>query len=216
MRRASSGFALIEVIASLVILVMVSMLIITGVRTGQRVWERLDARTVAGEAVAGAQALLRERIEKTYASTRFDASAPYTEFDGDAARVRFLAAPPEVERPQPVRRYSLNLGSNGDLVLSSWSDLAADPNHPAIRGVVVLRGVKAIDISYYGSTAPDFIPRWRPRWSAQPAPPGLVRIRLAFAAGDRRFWPDLVIHPLADVDARCTLDPNTGRCGGRA
>jgi len=215
MDARSDGFALVEVIASLVILVMISLLIVTGVRTGHRVWERLDARTVAGEAVAGAQSLLRERIEKAYASTRLDASAPYTEFDGDAARLRFLAPAPAADGPQPVRRWSLNLGSNGDLVLSSWSDLAADPDHPAIASSVVLRGVKAIDIAYYGAGAPDFQPRWRPRWSGQATPPGLVRIRLGFGPGDRRYWPDLLIHPAVDVDALCKLDPVSGRCLGR-
>lgn len=209
------GFALIEVIASLVILMMISVLLISGVHTGQRVWERLDRRTVAGEAVAGAQDLLRERIERAYASTRFDASTPYTEFDGDPDRLRFIAPPPPAQQPQPLRRYSLDLAANGDLVLSSWSDLAADPDRPQISGVVVLRGVQAVEIGYFGPMAGDVSARWRTRWHAQPAPPRLLRIRLRFRQGDVRFWPELLIHPAADVDFRCTLDASTGRCAGR-
>lgn len=214
MRRRQAGFALIEVIASLVILMMISALLISGVRTGQRVWERLDRRTVAGEAVAGAQNLLRERIERAYASTRFDASTPYTEFDGDPDRLRFIAPPPPAQQPQPLRRYSLDLAANGDLVLSSWSDLAADPDRPQIFGMVVLRGVQAMEIGYFGPMTGDAA-RWRSRWRAQPAPPRLLRIRLKFRQGDSRFWPELLIHPAADVDVRCQLDAATGRCAGR-
>lgn len=215
MGRRDGGFALIEVIASLVILMMISVLLISGVRTGQRVWERLDRRTVAGEAVAGAQDLLRERIERAYASTRFDASAPYTEFDGDPDRLRFIAPPPPAGQPQPLRRYSLSLAANGDLVLSSWSDLAADPDRPQIASTVVLRGVQAVEIGYFGPMTPDFTPRWRGRWHGQPAPPRLLRIRVLFRQGDSRFWPELLIHPAADVDAKCVLDTASGRCRGR-
>jgi general secretion pathway protein J len=44
--------------------------------------------------------------------------------------------------------------------------------------------------------------------------PSLVRIRLEFAR-DQARWPDLVVHPLADIDSECLLVAETGRCRAR-
>lgn len=215
MADRDAGFTIIELLVSLVILSMLSLMLITGLGTGRRVWERMDQSALAIESVEGAQTLLRDRIERTYGATRFDTSAPYADFRGLANRLNFLAPPPEVERPQALRRYDLSLNTNGDLLLSSWSDIAADPEHPAIVSVVVLHAVQGIDIAYFGTAAPDFTPRWRSEWIQQPSPPRLVRVRLAFAPGDRREWPDMIVKPAEDVDTRCVLEVSTGKCGGR-
>jgi general secretion pathway protein J len=215
MADRDGGFTIIELLVSLVILSMLSMMMIMGLGTGRRVWERMDQSALAIESVEGAQTLLRDRIERTYGATRFDAAMPYADFRGQATRLDFLAPPPEVARPQALFRYDLSLSGDGDLLLSSWSDIAADPAHPAITTVTVLKRVQAIDIAYYGSAAPDNTPRWRSVWDHQPAPPRLVRVRLAFAPGDSREWPEMIVKPAADVDVRCILDIATGRCGGR-
>jgi prepilin-type N-terminal cleavage/methylation domain-containing protein len=215
MAERDRGFTIIELLVSLVILSMLTLMIITGLGSGRRVWERMDQNALALETVEGAQTLLRDRIERTYGATRYDTAAPYADFRGLSNRLNFLAPPPEVARPQALRRYDLSLGAAGDLILSSWSDVAADPDHPAITSVVVLRGVQAMDIAYFGVAPPDNTPRWRPAWIEQPAPPRLVRVRLAFASGDHREWPDMIVKPAADVDIRCILDIATGRCGGR-
>lgn len=215
MADRDAGFTIIELLVSLVILAMLSLMIIMGLGAGRRVWERMDDSALAIEQVEGAQTLLRDRIERMYGATRFDAATPYADFRGLPNRLNFLAPPPEVSRPQALYRYDLSLTADGDLLLSSWSDIAADPDHPAITTVVVLRHVAGIDIGYYGAAAPDNTPRWRSSWDHQAAPPRLVRVRLAFAPGDRREWPEMIVKPAADVDVRCILDIATGKCGGR-
>jgi general secretion pathway protein J len=215
MAEREGGFTIIELLVSLVILGMLGLMIVTGLGSGRRVWERMDASALAIEQVDGAQTLLRDRIERTYSATRFDAATPYADFRGLANRINFLAPPPEISRPQALWRYDLSLSAGGDLLLSWWSDVAANPDHPAITTVTVLRGVQAIDIGYFGAAAPDFTPRWRSSWDHQAAPPRLVRVRLAFAPGDRREWPEMIVKPAADVDVRCILDVATGKCGGR-
>lgn len=215
MADREAGFTIVELLVSLLILGMLILMIIMGLGTGRRVWERMDQSALSIETIEGAQTLLRDRIERTYGATRFDSATPYADFRGLPNRINFLAPPTEVNRPQALRRYDLSLDGNGNLLLSSWSDVAADPDRPAITSVVVLRGVQAMDVAYFGATASDLTPRWRPTWDHQPAPPRLVRVRLAFAPGDRREWPDMIVKPAADVDIRCILDIATGRCGGR-
>jgi general secretion pathway protein J len=215
MADREAGFTIVELLVSLLILGMLILMIIMGLGTGRRVWERMDQSALSIETIEGAQTLLRDRIERTYGATRFDSATPYADFRGLPNRISFLAPPPEVNRPQALRRYDLSLDGNGNLLLSSWSDVAADPDRPAITSVVVLRGVQGMDVAYFGTAAPDLTPRWRPTWDHQAAPPRLVRVRLAFAPGDRREWPDMIVKPAADVDIRCILDIATGRCGGR-
>lgn len=213
--RSDAGLTIVELLVSLVILAMISLMIVAGVSTGRRVWERLDERAVAVESVEGAQTMLRARIERAYGATRFDQAQPYADFSGQTTRLDFLAEPTELERPQALRRYDLALGVNGDLLLSSWSDVAADPDHPAITTQLVLKGVQGLELAYFGAAPPDLTPRWRPQWDHQPALPRLIRVRVAFPRGDRRVWPDLIVKPAADVDVRCILDVATGHCLGR-
>ena len=65
MSERTAGYAIAEMLASLVILGMIGTMMISGITTGRRVWERMDASDVAAEDVAGAQLLLRERIESS-------------------------------------------------------------------------------------------------------------------------------------------------------
>jgi len=215
-RRRDAGFSLVEMLVSLAILAMVSLMVLSGVGTGRRVWETLDARAAEGEGVSSAQGLLRARLERAFPSTRFDASTPYADFSGEEKTVEFLAPADEAHGPDALRRYTLGLTPAGELVLRSASDLAADPQHPAVQSVVLLRGVRNLELGYFGPTLVDSAPRWRGLWDSQPTPPELVRIRLAFAPGDRRVWPDLIVHPAATIDSGCVLNAATGRCGGRA
>ncbi len=88
------GFALVEALASLVIVGMISLMLIEGVGTGRRVWERIDTRQASAEAIEGAQSALRDRIEQAYLATLFYQNPPAVDFDGKADMVTFLANPP--------------------------------------------------------------------------------------------------------------------------
>jgi len=212
--KNESGYALIELIASLVILAMMSVLMVSGVVTGRHVWERLDANNAMGDSIAGAQTVLRQRLERIFPETRYDANPPYADIDGAANSVTFLAQPRDAERPSSLRRYNLALSTDGNLTLSSTSDLAIDPTAPGEQQVL-LRGVQSLDVEYFGP-GPDGTPGWQLRWHEQPASPQLIRIRAQFAPGDGRQWPDLLVKPIATIDTLCVLNTATGRCRGRA
>lgn len=215
MRHRAAGFSLVELLVSLAILGLLSLLLLNGVFSGRRVWERLETRQSALEDVEGAQAAIRTRLERTYPLTRFDASAPYVDFEGEAQTLRFLAPPALADRPAALQRYTLGLTGAGELVLAASSDLALDAGRANARHVL-LRNVRAVDFAYWGAAPPDDTPRWRPAWRTQPASPELVRLRIEFQPGDRRRWPELIVRPAANVGSTCVLDPATGRCGGAA
>jgi general secretion pathway protein J len=136
------------------------------------------------------------------------------DFDGGRDSLVFIANPPESSRPSALRRYSLGLDTAGELVLASVSDVDPTVTAEAARQVLIT-GVRALDIAYFGPAPPDNIPSWRPTWRNQPLPPRLVRIRLIFEPGDPRPWPDLIVRPRATIDSACLLNISNHKCRGR-
>ena len=215
MRNSSAGYALVEMLATLIIVGMTTAMMVSGLGTSRRVWDHIDAANTMGDAIAGAQNLLRDRIERVFPATRYDKIPSYADFDGVADKMMFLAPPRDIGAPSVLRRYQLAVAPNGDLVLASLSDLAADPAQPP-ENLVLLHHVQALDIAYFGVAPPDNRPGWRFAWELRPAPPQLIRIRVQFAPQDPRVWPELFVKPFAMVDSMCVLMINTRSCRGRA
>ncbi len=227
MNRSCAGFSLVELLVSLAILGMVSMMLMSGVGTGRRVWEHIETRTATGESVEAAQTILRDRLERIFPATRYDSSEPYADLQGIADSFVFFAEPKAVAAPAALHRYRIWLSAGGDLTLTSAdsvssrvgiSELANLPGPP--KGPwdndVLLRGVQFMEISYYGILPPDKLASWHPRWTDRPSPPKLVRIKVAFATNDSRNWPELIVRPAANTDIACVINGTTGKCQGRA
>lgn len=217
MHRRDAGYTIAEMLVALLIVGMISTMIVSGVAEGRRVWERTDANSEAAEQVAGAQSLLRLRLEHTFPVTQFQSFPPVSDFDGESSAVTFTAPPREAQAPSALRRYKLWLSPQGDLVLSSVSTVAANPN-TADENLVLLSGVQALDLAYFGaSSAPNShdVPGWQLQWVKMQRPPQLVRVHVAFERGDHRAWPDLVVKPRVSVDSDCVFNPVTGHCRGR-
>ena len=212
---ADRGFALIEALASLIIVGMIGLMLIAGVTTGRRVWERIDTREAGGEEVDSAQTTLRDRIEQIYPMTMNDKSPPSVDVRGTSEGFVFLANPSEAVRPAPLRRYRLYLDTAGELVLSSVSDAAPEPG-AVVDNQVLLKDARQLEISYFGPVYPDEQRRWRRIWIDESNLPEVIRVRVAFAPGDPRRWPDLIVRPRTTVDTLCLLNPVTHHCKGRA
>jgi general secretion pathway protein J len=211
-RRPADGFALVEALASLVVVSLIGLMILEGVGVGRRVWERIDIVEARGEAVDGAQTLLRDRMEQIYPATLYDQAAPYVDFAGSDERVTFLSSPPYWERPSPLKRYVLRIEGRR-LVLVSTSDVA--PRSAAPSTLVLLDHVRRLDLAYFGAAQPDGQRRWRAAWFNEGVLPEVVRIRVRFERGDPRLWPDLIVHPRATIDSGCVFNRISRHCKGR-
>jgi general secretion pathway protein J len=54
--------------------------------------------------------------------------------------------------------------------------------------------VAHLEFAYWGSPSEDQPAGWQAQWDNFNIPK-LIRVRLAFAKGDRRHWPDLIAAP---------------------
>jgi general secretion pathway protein J len=212
--RASAGFTLVEALASLAVLALVSLMLVTGTHFARARLARLQAAD-DGEVVEAAQELLRARLARAYPYARPYTGFPRVEFNGLPDRLEFFAPPPDADAPDALQHYALGLTAGGGLQLSRASDLANDPAASA-KSTPLLRGVRELAVDYFGPAPPDNQPRWRARWEQQDSLPRLVRVRVGFAPGDRRVWPDLIVAPAATLDSLCDIEVNTGACRGRS
>lgn len=227
MKQSSAGFSLVELLVSLAIIGFTSLLLMSGVGTGRRVWERIEQRTATGESVEAAQTILRDRLEHIFPATRYDSSEPYADLQGIADSFVFFAEPKAVASPAALHRYRIWLTAGGDLTLTSANSITSrvsiselvnlpGPTKGPWDNDVLLRGVQSMEIAYYGILLPDKFASWHPRWTDRPTPPQLVRIKIAFPTNDSRSWPELIVRPATNTDIACVINATTGKCQGRA
>lgn len=217
----SNGFTLVELLVSLFVLGVTAGLLLSGLMTTRMMADRAKTQSANAESILTAQVIIRDRIETMVASTRFDTFAPIVDMRGASDIISFFAPPAPSTRPNSVERYRLVRSAPGDLVLYSVSDVADRIDVYAAGEIgwtptVLLTGVEALEIAYFGAAPPDGDRRWRGQWIERQQPPELVRVRVAFKSGDNRHWPDLLARPASTVNSECRIDSFSGRCAGQS
>lgn len=206
---SEAGFTLIELLVSLTLTALAASVLVAALWAGRSAWQRSETLTAGSESVAAAQNLLRDRIEHLFADQGDTPGQSVGMTQGDAQSFTFFASPINSRAPGPLLRYVLGRSRSGDLDLD-----AMDARSTRSRWTVlpVIGNVRAIQLAYYGAASGDDLPSWQASWQDQVNPPMLVRLRLRFAPGDQRQWPDLVVAPAVNVSAGCRVDPSQGTC----
>ena len=193
-----TGFTLLEMLVSLVVLGFLVVGLTQGVRAGLRLW---DAQTLrigeTGELDAGAR-VLRALLSGIWVPPQGGigrGAAGKTEIEGHPDGLVFRGDLPTGLGTTRLANITLELRERR-LVLR-WSphrhELTNAPEPEPVE-TELIRGVERLDLAYWGSPSPDQAAGWQSQWDG-PAIPGLIRVRLAFASGDRRRWPDLIAAP---------------------
>jgi general secretion pathway protein J len=161
-----TGFTLLEMLVALVVLGFLMIGLTQGVRAGLALW---DAQT--------------RRVGET------------AELKGSTESLAFVGDLPTGLGITQRADITLEL-RQGRLVLRWTPHRHELSNAPAPQPVEteLIRGVDRIDLAYWGSPSPEQPAGWQAQWDG-PAIPELIRLRLAFAKGDRRRFPDLIAAP---------------------
>jgi len=193
-----AGFTLLELLVALVVLGFLMVGLTQGVRAGLTLWDAQTRRIgETGELDAGAR-ILRTLLSGIWVppprAAAPDAAAA-TESAGQSDRMTFIGDLPT--GLLATRRANMTLELVRERLVLRWTpyrhELTAGPAPEPIE-TELIRGVERLDLAYWGSPSAGQPAGWQAQWDS-PEIPALIRVRLAFAKGDRRHWPDLIAAP---------------------
>jgi general secretion pathway protein J len=218
-REGEAGFTLVELLVALALFGLLSTLLFGNVRFGLTAWQRGSVHAEQLDHGVMAQSFLRRMIGEAYPQfVREDATHARVEFDGTRDLLKFLADAPIVMGSGGRFRFALSLDRHdgqADLVVNAKPELADPQDRTRSTKNALLTDVDRVEFSYFGIVPSERAAQWHDIWVERADMPELVRLRVAFRAGDTRLWPDLVVAPRIAADVGCVLDPLTRRCRGR-
>jgi general secretion pathway protein J len=203
---ASAGFTLLELLIAITLLGLLMAALFGGLRLGARAWERSEERLDQAARLQVVQNFLRERLGQAYPLDADDEARSRFAFEGDADAIRFVTLMPEY-LGAGFAEFVLAVDDRPearDLVVR-WhrfdpaDPLASDEEEPQIK--VLLTDIEALEVSYYGALGRSEPVYWQERWLDAAQLPELIRVGVVFPPGDRRYWPDLIVHPMTAAAA---------------
>ncbi|MEO3430514.1 prepilin-type N-terminal cleavage/methylation domain-containing protein [Pelagibius sp. CAU 1746] len=197
-RRRQAGFTLMELLVSITVLALLSVMMVGGLNFGARVWERTESIAQDQGRVAAVQALLRRQIAQMQPQqVRGADRRPGMALEGKAERLVFIG---------PVPEY---LGQGGYYVVAVESEAAGPTRNLVLRwepftrerpGLnfsdrarkeVLLTGVRSVGFKYFGRGRLNQPTGWLTSWNDSGQLPELVEITVDFDTREELTWPVL-------------------------
>ena len=194
------GFTLLELLVAITLFSMLSVMMYGGLSFGARAWERVGQADLRQSQVQLVQSLLRRELSQVrLAEYGTDRRRPDLAFDGGRDSLVFIG-------PMPA-----HLGLGGDFLIGleaegqpgekalilRWEVFREDRRNldftDAAEQEILLRGLEAFRLEYFGAEAEELDPQWRREWRNQEELPRLVRAEVDFGPDDRRLWPEMVV-----------------------
>lgn len=197
----AAGFTLLEMLIALAVLGLLAVLLGGSVQFGARAWEGQSRRLEMSSETDAVHTVLRVLLRNAQAMPLAGVGQPGGSLflAGQRDAVDFVGELPEAFGRGGFYDMALAVKPDGRLVLR-WrphmgqSNAATEP--PSYDEAELLHHVAALEMSYYGSAAKNRSGAWQSTWDQGSALPALIRVRLRFAAGDRRVWQDLQVAPV--------------------
>ena len=185
-----NGFTLLEVLAALAVLGLLSGLLAASVRLVLR------ARTTEARVLHQREDLdATDRTLRTLiAGMEPGAIGAAPLIAGSADRLAFSAVLPQGAGIPGAADLLLAVAPDHRLVLRYTPHRHVRPlgPPPPVHEATLLEGVTRLDLAYWPRTPPW---GWIGTWDG-PLLPALVRIRIVLPAGDPRHWPEIVAAPM--------------------
>ena len=211
----SAGFTLVELLVSMTLLGMLSLVLFSGLHFGRSVWQASETKTAAVDRIRAFQATLATELARAYPEIDQTnaGEAAKVKFEGEKDRVSFLTPSPANSGllVQTTLRPEL-IGDRLHLIEARQLELSRARGEATTNAH--LPAISSVHLSYFGSVKDNEAPDWHDSWSNQAKLPDLVRVQVTF--DDHRLaWPDLIVKPRVEADVTCTFDPLARACSGR-
>ena len=214
MRRCNScdrpaGFTLLELLAAMTLLGLLTALLFGGVRFGTRVWAEGERGLTQLEEVQAARGVLRRVLSQAVPHVGEQPTMQLVLFHGAARRIDLIGPAPA--RSMRGALYRIRLYEDRSLgrsrLMLAWRpaedilDLPLDTRFEEDETAVLLDGIADLRFSYFGLATDDFAgaAEWHTEWRQQPELPERIALAVRFPGGDTRFWVDLVVAPMIDA-----------------
>lgn len=227
---SARGMTLIEVMVALAVVSLLSIGIVSSFRLAERTYTRVTRMDADDHEIMTAQRFLRTIIASAYPFQPSEgAGQREPALEGATDRLVLSAPIPQAMGSAGLYRYELSVksGSSGagslvvrwDLDRNGASPGPRAAGAPSIREEVLLRGVRSIEWAYLEQLPPGSAfgldgRQWVSSWPGSARIPLAVRLRVSFAQGDSRHWPELVVVPRVTDDANCQFDSVAQACRG--
>ena len=195
-RSKEAGFTLVELLVSLVIIALISLMAATALRTGHRIWERTDAKVSTTAREVGVRRVLRSQIASLLPlQGRVGRQQEQLLIEGDKDAFAFVAPLPAYFGRHGLYRIEYRLQNNQLIFARSVYQLPsdfetrfADMTHEAL-----LENVESIRFSYLlqDSAQGDWIDTLR----RINEPPALVRLEILQTKNQDDWRTLLVVRP---------------------
>jgi general secretion pathway protein J len=193
-----SGFTLLEMLVALVVLGFLVIGLTQGVRASLALWQAQRHRlmeTADLDAMARMLRVLLTRMLPLPTGESASSSNRVAVTKGSADRFAFVGDLPTGFGT--TRRVDITLGLSHQSLVLFWTPHRHEHRTgppQTLTETELVQGVERFELAYWGALAPGQPAAWQAQWD-NPEPPDLIRLRLFFAKGDRRRWPDLIAAP---------------------
>jgi len=195
-RTKEAGFTLVELLVSLAIIALISLMAVTALRTGHRIWERTSAQVNTTDREVGVRRVLRRQIASLLPlQGRIGRSQEQLLIEGDNDALAFVAPLPAYFGRHGLYRIEYRLQNNQLIFARSVYQLPRDfeTRFADMSHEVLLENIQNIRFSYLmqNSVQGD----WIDSLKRMTDPPALVRLEIQEADNPDEWRTFLVARP---------------------
>src|SRR5712692_596231 len=189
-----AGFTLVELLVAITLMTFLSAALLGSIRFGVTAWGRGTERSDQVHASMLAQNLLRRLIAGAYPLFLASNLAGRVDFEGTGTSLHLLAPVPIALGTGGRARVTLSVEQrNGHAALLMAANPELADREPDPTRKTLLADLDGADFAYFGAKRSDKAAQWHDAWSGELALPEIIRVRVRFAHGDARLWPDLLV-----------------------